>query len=565
MMRKMNSTRATICSLFTFGLVLASTAIGVSSSHAMENTEASSSRKRVAIIVGSNAGLSDEVVLRYAEDDARRVRTALVDLGEFSNADAHLIAHPTADALTQKLAEIEATFDKDAPPFVFFYFSGHGDGTNLHLSGTRLPLDAIHAFLDRYPSSVRVALVDSCKSGAMIRSKGITAGPAFDIDVLRDPAISGKIVITSSSDDEVAQESDILGGSFFTHFWVAGLYGQADVNNDGLVTLEEAYRFAHFHTVHKTIEARGGVQHPSYLFNLSGEGSVVLANLRDATSRIELAYTADAYRDGSNERAPGHYFVVDTQKQLVLTELMKTEPGVSALRLPPGKYQVRKREAGRLLALDVTLREGQHVRVTDGQMREIAYEIPSGEKGTLRTNLVERQVLPTWFPSDSRLRVATGIRTGFVPTMTPMPEVTVGVDFAWRYFQVEPRLMFRGATYGASDLTFGHGQLDVGASVGPKFDFGPVRFFGGVDGGVAFLQDLVIAGASGGEFIGGAASVAFTGRVFGEVGLGVTESLDVNLRLHGDGLLYGTQAAGATTPEVGTSVGAEVGVTWTFF
>ena len=73
--------------------------------------------------------------------------------------------------------------------------------------------------------------------------------------------VRGHAYLTSSSADEAAQESDRIGGSFFTHFLVTGLRGAADADSDKRVTLDEAYRFAFDETLARTEAIGGGPQH----------------------------------------------------------------------------------------------------------------------------------------------------------------------------------------------------------------------------------------------------------------------------------------------------------------
>ena len=64
--------------------------------------------------------------------------------------------------------------------------------------------------------------------------------------------VRGHAILTASAEDEAAQESDRIGGSFFTHYLVSGLRGAADSSADGRVTLTEAYRFAFDETLART-------------------------------------------------------------------------------------------------------------------------------------------------------------------------------------------------------------------------------------------------------------------------------------------------------------------------
>jgi uncharacterized caspase-like protein len=59
----------------------------------------------------------------------------------------------------------------------------------------------------------------------------------------------GTIVLTASTLTEDAQESDPLGGSFFTHYLLSGLHGAADDNGDRVVTVAEAFSYARDQTI----------------------------------------------------------------------------------------------------------------------------------------------------------------------------------------------------------------------------------------------------------------------------------------------------------------------------
>src|SRR5690606_41021268 len=108
--------------------------------------------------------------------------------------------------------------------------------------------------LNSLGADVRIAVVDACESGALTRLKGGRAAPAFLID--QSIRSEGYAILTSSSGSEAAQESDRLGGSFFTHALNTGLRGAADAPRDGKVTLHEAYQYAHNDTPARRHAAR---------------------------------------------------------------------------------------------------------------------------------------------------------------------------------------------------------------------------------------------------------------------------------------------------------------------
>jgi uncharacterized caspase-like protein len=68
----------------------------------------------------------------------------------------------------------------------------------------------------------------------------------------------GKIIITASSANEVSVEKDELGHGVFTYYMIEGLRGKADSDQDGLITVDEAYRYVS----DKVTWATGQEQHP---------------------------------------------------------------------------------------------------------------------------------------------------------------------------------------------------------------------------------------------------------------------------------------------------------------
>lgn len=424
---------------------------------------------RMAIVVGNNHGLSDELDLRYAETDAEKVAKVLTDLAGFTPDEVTLLTGRRQDELQSAFRELQSrsrSGDIDERTLLFFYFSGHGDEGNLHMSGSRMPFTTLRELLRAVDAQVSITLMDSCKSGALTRAKGATLGPAYEIELLKDPEVEGRIVITSSSEDEVSQESDKIEGSFFTHHWVSGLYGAADANMDSLVTLEEAYRYAHYRTVEQTIESSGGVQHPSYNFSLTGQGNVVLANLTNSTARVRLDTSAE----------PGSYFVLDAEKQLILTELAHKPLSTVVLRLPPGEYIIRKREAARILVARVMATPGGLVTLADGSMRQVPY-VDLGTKG-----IEEKTSVDSHGPL-----VSAGIRTGLTDEMSLAWQLRGGYTIRWRRFFVEPRLAFRRSKLGKPAI-FAHNEIDFGALAGVNAEIDQLRLDAGIDAGLVFFD-----------------------------------------------------------------------------
>jgi hypothetical protein len=300
--------------------------------------------RRFALVIGANDGGSGRAPLRYAVSDAERFARVLVDLGGVDAADAVLMKQPGAGELEQSLTRLRAQVAGARESVggggrieVFVYYSGHADEKGLLLADDRYSYRSLRDHLDALPADVRIAVLDACASGAFTRLKGGRHRQAFLVDGAAD--MRGHAFLTSSSETEAAQESDRVGGSYFTHFLLSGLRGAADASGEGRVSVNEAYQFAFNETLGRTVETRAGAQHPSYDINLSGSGDVVMTDLRHTSATLVLA--------GSLE---GRFFVRNARQELVV-ELFKPHGRRIELGLEPGRYEVRiEREAAGLVA-----------------------------------------------------------------------------------------------------------------------------------------------------------------------------------------------------------------------
>ncbi|HEX7699080.1 MAG TPA: caspase family protein, partial [Kofleriaceae bacterium] len=334
-------------------------------------TLADASTKRVAVIVGNNAGGADQTRLRYAETDAGKLARVLTELGGVAPDDLFLLQGKNLAALTEaftlakrRIAGFRA--DPTNRVIVLFYFSGHSDGEALELGHDRLTFSELRRWLAAAGADVRVALVDSCKSGALLTAKGGTPGPAFQIRLTDDLASTGEALLTSSAADEVALESREIGGSFFTHHFISGLRGAADASGDGLVTLAEAYQYAYAHTLKTTGETIVGPQHPAYNYQLSGQGELVLAELSKPTGALELPKGFD------------RILVIDLARDQVIAEVTSDAHGVIAVQ--PGRYAVRAWRGGKTLTGRVTVALGETRSVRSDEL-SVTDTISTNDKG----------------------------------------------------------------------------------------------------------------------------------------------------------------------------------------
>ena len=201
--------------------------------------------RRFALIAGANDGGEGRVRLRYAVSDATAVAKVLTELGGLAEEDRVVLVEPTPSALLDGFAQLRERMGASAGEGrteLLVYYSGHSDEAGLLLGGERVGYAELRRSIDAMPADVRIAILDSCASGAITRAKGGTMRAPFLVDA--SGGVKGHAFLTSASADEAAQESDSIGGSFFTHYLVSGMRGAADSTRDGRVTLNEAYHFA---------------------------------------------------------------------------------------------------------------------------------------------------------------------------------------------------------------------------------------------------------------------------------------------------------------------------------
>lgn len=328
------------------------------------------SLRRFALVAGANRGSADRPALRYAVRDAERFGRVLTAMGSVAPGDATLLREPTHRAFQDAMAALgsrAAEARRSAGRVeVLVYFSGHADEQGLMLGPERLSYRDLRASIRAMDADVGIAVLDACASGAITRLKSGSAQPAFLSDVSMD--VQGYAFLASSSEGEAAQESDRLGGSYFTQALLTGLRGAADASGDGRVTLGEAYQFAFNETLSQTTTSQGGAQHPSYDIKMAGTGDVVMTDVRKISASLLLGPDYD-----------GRFYVLDASGHLV-AELHKPEGRAMELGLEPGEYRVFYEQSEKLLSAPIKLGEGQRQELVRGGLKP-AKRLPTLSRG----------------------------------------------------------------------------------------------------------------------------------------------------------------------------------------
>jgi len=334
---------------------------------------------RHAVLVGNDNGVPPHSPLRFAEDDARRMKKVLVEVGGFEEDNVLVL-------LGKGEAELKATLDrlrqdlsgreKGTGALLLFYFSGHSDGSALEMGHQAVDFVKVKKWMEDSGAEVRLAIVDTCMSGRLIGLKGMSRVPAFDVKVHGDLQTQGTVILTSSTAGEMAQESGEIGGAFYTHHLVSGLYGAADEDGDLRVSLREAYRYAYRTTVGDTVQSIAGTQHPAYSIKLEGWGDLILSTVTD-----EAAFLA--FPAGS----AGDYFILTQPSGEMIAELPHEGDREARLFIAPGSYLVARKTARGLEGVEVTLSRGETRKIDPAEFNAIRRKLADVRGGRDRSTL----------------------------------------------------------------------------------------------------------------------------------------------------------------------------------
>jgi hypothetical protein len=409
-----------VIALLIAPLVLTSTAV----------PPAAPGARRVAVIVSSDVA-AGQAPLRYAARDAERMAAVLRDLGGFTRTVE--LRNPAAADLRRALDDAEAQAARDPRMELLFYYSGHADPQGLLLGEARFTYQELRQRLEGSRALVRVALLDACHAGAVIRPKGGRPGPGYSLESFRPLDLRGAAIIAASTATELAQESSQIEGSYFTHHLISALRGAGDQDGNGVVTLTEAYRYTYARTMTATLPSAWGMQHPSYDYQLSGAGDLVLTRVSLGPSAVVLPDTTTAT-----------YFVQNASDELV-AEVMPLGPADHhrvRMALRPGTYRVVAQDSGRTYAADVHVPASGDVVLERAALREVRPELAMAKGGAPRHNdlLLDFALVglsPGVFATSGEvglgylrrgLRWSAGVRARYGHASSQLPAVDFTVD-----------------------------------------------------------------------------------------------------------------------------------------
>jgi hypothetical protein len=413
---------------------------------------------RVAIVASAERA-DGQPALRFAERDGERMAQTLRELGEFNQITR--LHQPSVRQFEQALDDAEKRNETDPALEVFIYYSGHADETGLLLGSERLSYPVLRSRLERSRAALRVAFLDACHTGSLVHSKGGVPSPGFAIDTLPSSGVRGAAILSASRSDELAQESSAIEGSFYTHHLLSALRGAGDRDGNGLVTLGEAYQYAYDRTLASTMPSLLGPQHPSFEYQLSGVGDLVLTRLN--SGRQALSFPAGS----------GPAYIVTSAQGDVVAEVSPHGKRNLRILLSPGRYRIATRERDHARLAEVVLHEhGNDVTVEDRAFKDVPVELAFA-KGVR--------------PEPHNEVFADLALTGFGPGVIGLsPEIGFGYFRRSRHFNWGARLGYvrsegvvegvpyrlsrwKAMVFGLRRFPVSAWEIEVGAGVGASF------------------------------------------------------------------------------------------------
>jgi len=235
-----------------------------------------------AVVIGINK-YKNLPPLKYAVNDAREFYRYLTEVNQVPKDHVWLLLdqEATLDKLRRTLGTLlrRSAGKEDT---VIIFLAGHGatetdpsspDGDGLEkyilpvnadpmdLYSSAMPMSEVARIFQRISSERLVFIGDTCYSGASGGRTILAGGTRATFSGAFLERLSqgkGRVILTASDANELSVEKDELNHGVFTYYLLEGLRGKADVDGDGVVTVDEVYRYVSA----KVPQATGQGQHP---------------------------------------------------------------------------------------------------------------------------------------------------------------------------------------------------------------------------------------------------------------------------------------------------------------
>lgn len=189
--------------------------------------------------------------LEYAVNDATSVKNHLKKLG-FDEIISLMDHEATKHNITQLLGDtLLRQVHKDDRVLIFF--AGHGqtedigerqygyiipvDGDTQNYYSSAISMSQVREFSRRIPAKHIYYVIDACYSGLGLIRSGPRFSPSMEGYLKKVTALPAVQMVTAGGKGE--QVLEVEGHGLFTEYFLKGIEGQADADDDGVVTASE--------------------------------------------------------------------------------------------------------------------------------------------------------------------------------------------------------------------------------------------------------------------------------------------------------------------------------------
>ena len=218
-----------------------------------------------AVVVGA-ARYTHMPVLNYTDDDAYQLFAFLKspEGGALSDNQIRLLIDEDATHEGIMNAMRNVFMKADDNDMIVFYFSGHG------LPGAFLPVDydgfnnrlehtEISELLKESNAKHKLVLADACHAGTLLAARAPLSATIQTYYEALNSSTGGTALLLSSKGEEYSLEDRGLRSGIFSHFLIRGLKGEANTNDDRIISIRELFSYVHRNVRQYT----GNVQTPT--------------------------------------------------------------------------------------------------------------------------------------------------------------------------------------------------------------------------------------------------------------------------------------------------------------
>ena len=238
------------------------------SDNGMSDDDSDIGDSRVYAVIVGVAKYNHNKSLQYSDDDAYKIYAHLKSPEGGALPEKQISILVDEDASKANILEaLESLFARaDDNDLILFYFSGHGKSGAFAAYDSDSPAESalyhtdISEIMKNSKAKHKIVIADACHSGSLKSATKST--PASDIisgyyeTLDNSTGGSGTAILVSSKAEETSEERSGIRHGVFSFYLIKGLSGEADTDNDNVVSLDELYRFVRINTMKYTNNAQ---------------------------------------------------------------------------------------------------------------------------------------------------------------------------------------------------------------------------------------------------------------------------------------------------------------------